>query len=299
MGNILKPEFKKKRFAFHDCSPQRFYKSQWCKSKWVFLAIKLVLFGYWFGWFLYAVILESINQSLHKYWLFLTNWGVVSILLYFITSTLVVIYGIAEDSEQPHETKMPNTVSGSIDRSTGLINSANTDNPNLRWFHEAVWILQSVSVNDAIIIDIAFWVGLKLVLFNGSSQSALSINKHAINIVIMIIDIFLNDIPVRLLHFYHSSLFMLAYSVFSLIVHASGYTSAIYPVLDWQNNVGMAIGLCLGITFIASPVVHALVFFTFYQLRLFIAQQTVLSTVVAPAVTLIEIDNPTFKKDEV
>ena len=168
------------------------------------------------------------------------------------------------------------------------------ENPNLRWFHKIVWILQSVSVNGAIIIGISYWS-----LLSNGEETASSINSHAINIVIMIIDLFLNDIPVRLLHFYHSSLYTFVYSVFSLIVHASGYTSAIYPVLDWQNNVGMAIGLCLGITFIASPVVHALVFFTFYQLRLFIAQQTVLSTVVAPAVTLIEIDNPTFKKDEV
>ena len=124
----------------------------------------------------------------------------------------------------------------------------------LRWFHKVVWILFEVSFGGAIIITIAYWI------FLGNNTSEFSINNHAINTVIMFIDFALNSIPIRLLHFYHLSIFGVVYTFFSLILHWTGYNSAIYPVLDWANRTGFALALTLIIIFVVSPMVHSAIY---------------------------------------
>jgi len=127
---------------------------------------------------------------------------------------------------------------------------------DLRWFHKVVWILFEVSVGVAIIITVAYWSLLEV------RFSSFSINNHLINTVIMLLELFVNRIPIRILHFYNLFFFSIIYVVFSLILHATGFSSAIYPILDWEQNWRLALGLALFIILLVSPVVH----FTVYGL---------------------------------
>jgi len=138
----------------------------------------------------------------------------------------------------------------------------------LRWFHKFVWIFHEVAFSFALYITVAFWS------FLDRNTSALSVNVHAMNLVIMVLDLFISNIPIRILHFYHASLGGVVYTIFSLILHWAGYTSdrPIYPILDWSGRTGLAIGLALITIIIALPIAH-LIGFGLYNLRCYIAQQ--------------------------
>ena len=128
-----------------------------------------------------------------------------------------------------------------------------------------MWILHEVSFAWALFITIAYWALLD------ANTGPFSINRHAINLVIMIIDLFLCDIPFRIWHFYHGSFGAAVYTVFSLILHGAGYTSAIYSVLNWASRIGFTIGLVLLTILVFIPITH-LIGFGFYHLRWYIAR---------------------------
>ena len=99
-----------------------------------------------------------------------------------------------------------------------------------------------------------------------------SINNHAVNSVIILCDLVLNNISVRILHFYNLCLFASVYIAFSLILFGVGFESAIYHVLDWKENTNFAIGLSLAVMFLISPIAH-LVIFAMYSLKKFVYQK--------------------------
>ena len=138
---------------------------------------------------------------------------------------------------------------------------------DLRWFHKVVWILFEVSCGVAFIITVAYWSLLEINL------SPFSINNHLINAIIMLLELLVNRIPIRILHFYNLFFFSIIYIVFSLILHGSGFSSAIYPVLDWEQNWRLALGLALGIVLLVAPLVHLIVF-GIYSVRKAVASKS-------------------------
>ena len=143
----------------------------------------------------------------------------------------------------------------------------------LRWFHNFVWIFHEVAFAMALFITILFWLILAPTYsIEYLSDPIRSINTHLINMIIMLVDLFLCDIPFRLLHFYHASIFGAVYGLFSLILHWAGYNSAIYPVLNWATGTGFAIGVVFGAVFVVAPLTHC-IGFGLYHLRRFIAKK--------------------------
>ena len=141
-----------------------------------------------------------------------------------------------------------------------------------------MWIFHEVAFGMALIITVAFWALLS------PSLSPLSINAHAINLVIMFLDLSMSNIPIRLLHFYHVSLAGVTYTIFTLILHGAGYESAVYPNLDWVGSPVAAAVLAIILIFIAAPIAH-FICFGLYHLRLFIARK-ILGENAAPAIPL-------------
>ena len=129
-----------------------------------------------------------------------------------------------------------------------------------------MWVLYEVACGLAILITVSYWILLDVNL------SAFSINNHLINSILMIIDLSINRISVKLFHFYHLMLFAVVFVSFSLILHGTGVTSAIYPVLDWSQNWKLALGLSLGFIFIVTPIVHFVVYIL-YSVKMFIVRK--------------------------
>ena len=119
----------------------------------------------------------------------------------------------------------------------------------------------------------------------------------------MFIDFILNRIPIRLLHFYHLSIFGAVYTIFSLVLHWTGFNSAIYPVLDWANRTGFAIGLCLIIIFVVCPIVH-FILYGIYKLKILIYNKLTddpitpaLTSTNLPSQPPAEVHNPVYEPD--
>ena len=160
-----------------------------------------------------------------------------------------------------------------------LITSGIFADQPLRWFHILNWILHTVAFDIALAVTVIYWV------FPGkpAMESAFSINSHALNFVFMFLDLFIINIPERLLHSVHSFNYTIVYTVFLLILHGSGAESKVYPVTDWARNPGLAAGLCVGAAF--ATILIRCVAYGLYKLREFIASKTMSTSSVADVVT--------------
>lgn len=109
---------------------------------------------------------------------------------------------------------------------------------------------------------------------SGEPIRFVNFNVHAINSVIVFLDLAITAQPVRFYHVYQPILYTLVYGLFYIVYWAAGGVDPqghhyIYKVLDWGRRPGPATGLALGLVFLAVPLIHLLVF-GLYKLRLFI-----------------------------
>nr|XP_002129493.2 protein rolling stone [Ciona intestinalis] len=255
MGNVCEDEFQLKRFGFSDCPPERFYTTQWHKCPWLLFAWKLFAMLYWVAMWV-ATLVGAANIT---YWVYLTNWDVLVILMYLVGSFTVTVYGIVTKEQwiQPTDTGV-RTVSGVVDPREDK--TITTPVLPLRWFHMLIWQLQLVAMGLSFIVTVLYWT-----LFN-PKFSVYDYNSHAINFVIMMLDFIIIAIPTRLLHFVYMALLSAIYCIFTAILHGAGYTSHVYSFLNWATNPGLSAGICIGITFVATPLVQTL-FWCVYLLR--------------------------------
>ena len=136
-----------------------------------------------------------------------------------------------------------------------------------------VWILYTTALTGVLATDIAFWA----LLSRNSSASFLSspfnIHEHAIDYVLLLIDLFVNKIPLRLLHFVYPIGYGLVYTIFTVILWAADYRDAVYDVvLDWERFPGNATLITMLFSFIALPLIHVLWHFWLFKLRSLIAE---------------------------
>ena len=129
---------------------------------------------------------------------------------------------------------------------------------------------------------------------------------HVINSVLTLTDIFMVAYPTRWLHFIYTVLFGILYLIFLLILHFTGYNSAVYSQLNFRDAPGVAAGWTLAAVLLLPIVLHSVVF-GFYRLRVFIARKTVLNDQARAPHMDKEIDtntiemgkiNPTFEDPE-
>lgn len=105
--------------------------------------------------------------------------------------------------------------------------------------------------------DYLFWIFLV-------EYTALSIAKHLINSVYIVINTIVSAKPMRIYHIYQPMVFVVTYMLFSVIWHFSG-GDPIYPVLDWSKAKTAAI-VCVLWLFVGVPVMY-LVLFGCHKLR--------------------------------
>ncbi|CAK8681548.1 unnamed protein product [Clavelina lepadiformis] len=230
-------EFKVKHFGFTDCSGSCFYESQWGKNRIGYLIYRIIIFGYALAW----IIADVVTIPQPYYAIFLTNWSEVAGCLYLFLALCIAIYGVA------------------------------TEGKDLRWFHKVVWLVFEAVISGALITDILFWGLLSSRLSSQALAHQFNIHEHVVAYLLLLIDLFINKIPLRFLHFPYTAGYGLTYAIFTLILHGAGVRSAVYPPLDWANSPGIAVLYSLVASLIAMPVAHIL-HWGFYHLRAFIAR---------------------------
>ena len=116
------------------------------------------------------------------------------------------------------------------------------------------WFLFLIGGEAAVIIAILFWT----TEYNfAGATSIMSIHLHLVNAIVALVDLWVSGVPVFLLHFVYIQIFGAVYVVFTG-VYASANTTAIYPVLDYKSNPGLAVGLAVGMVVLGTVVVHML-----------------------------------------
>lgn len=130
-----------------------------------------------------------------------------------------------------------------------------------------LWILHSVAVDVTFSVSILFWFG-KL-----PCKKVLPLYTdliHIWNTVLMLMDFFVVAIPIRILHVYASIIVASIYAVFTYVYYYLGGVGshkqhALYPLLDWKNDVTKALLVVIGS--LVFLVVFRFVIYGMYRLR--------------------------------
>ena len=133
--------------------------------------------------------------------------------------------------------------------------------------YKILWLLSGVSLTNCTVVVISYWLllsrfdePLKLNL-----ESYLLIDRHGINLLLLIIEFCLNRFPVQIFHFIYPVGFGVLYGMFNVIYDfAAG--SSIYPLTDWRNNTAISIGAFTGTLFFTA-IIHVAWYFL-YRIKL-------------------------------
>lgn len=256
MATSCQYEFQLKLFGFSDAKPESFYTSQWFENRIAFVCYRCFMFLYTVIWSINTTIFYA--QQLTNYYGYLSNWAEWSLIVYFGIALGVSIYGLVK-----HKKALTHADSDSRPSCSGIFKD------DLQWFHRLCWVVFSAIFSIEILVTIVYWSFLSHI---ATSSPAANIHQHVMNTVLMLIDLFVNAVPIRLLHVIYAMMYGVTYTLFTLILHGAGVMSVYYPgLLDWRSSPGASAGLCIGLVVAAIPITHSVVF-GLYHLRMYIAR---------------------------
>ena len=198
-----------------------------------------------------------------KWFIYLTNWSFTILTIAFILLTFLSIsktyqayrnkphiddYGTFETSVEAARNKEQIELPSRQERQ--IIIPAPTP---CKWYHQITWLICNIAFCAAVIVTIAYW------LFQAKNVAFLDVVTHAFNTVFVLTELFLGRVPIRLLHFLYTLVYLTLYVIFSVIYWQSGGYNAkgkpyIYEILDYENkNAGVITALVLALVVVAPP----------------------------------------------
>lgn len=271
----------------HD-QPDKFDRSQWCppgRVSTTYAVYKVLLAAIFMG----TIAGHITNSQLGAKWfIYMTDQGFLLLAIHFLLESILVACRWTWERSQQGD--------------TGL--SYHTKPIN--FVYKLSWVLNSCFFTIALWITLIYWSVLhKYVLENhlmkNTAAVVLNVFLHGVNSLACLVDIFVSARPWRPLHFGYAIGFGIYYTLFSVIYWASGGTGIcrpldpnvalelrktdpgaypdgihcdkyIYPILDWEDNAGLAIGVILG-GCLVIPLIH--LFWMFLaQVRIWIYKMT-------------------------
>ena len=223
------------------------FPSQWqCMS-----GVKYVMIRWFFA--IYSIVFMSL--SIWDYsrirWMFaLTSVNYILGTIYFIYAAIFIT----------HRNNLPRSRTGDrTDREPGTADKQQNSEPNLRIWAKVLWFLYNLSLGTCTFVFIAFWVMLAPKRTGGyepTLHTFLLIDRHGINLVLMIVDFLLNKIPVRLFHFFYTTLFLGLYLAYNSIYWAMTGDLIYGKILDYGSSPSRVVGLALGGGFVIVPLIQ-------------------------------------------
>ncbi|CAH1268135.1 Hypp3833 [Branchiostoma lanceolatum] len=139
------------------------------------------------------------------------------------------------------------------------------DNCGLAWYHKVHWILHNTSITAAFFVTTLYWT------LDSGTVLVSSILEHVVNSIIALLDLLVSGTPVTILNVIYPVAYAAVYAVFYVNYWAAGGkgrdgSTAIYPVIDFGKDPGMASGILVGFVFVAVPAFHFLSY-GLYRLR--------------------------------
>ena len=106
-----------------------------------------------------------------------------------------------------------------------------------------------------------------LLFVSGHTLNFIGIIVHGLNTVYVLVDRAVSAAPIRLLHFWHTSIMGISYAIFLVIYWAAGglhpvnKTPYVYALFNFEDSPGTAVGWVAMVALVISPVVHVIMYF--------------------------------------
>ncbi|CAH1266203.1 Hypp3319 [Branchiostoma lanceolatum] len=145
------------------------------------------------------------------------------------------------------------------------------NNGGLAWYHKVHWVLHNTSITVAFFVTTLYWTLDKGIV------SVSSILEHVVNSIIALLDLLVSGTPVRILNVIYPVAYAALYGVFYVIYWAAGGkgrdgAAAIYAVIDFGKDPGMASVFLVVLVFVGTPLFHLLSYGLFRMRELLVTK---------------------------
>ncbi|XP_049963253.1 protein rolling stone-like [Schistocerca serialis cubense] len=239
---VWKKAFKPKNFKLIHDNPEIFVKSQWERKGSITRAY--VFYRVVVAAFFIAALLASITGggrviiSIWKWPIYLTNWGLTLCTVQAIFCLVIVLNAKLKRQHQ-------------ISVTAGGVSAT------MPVQYKIYWAIHTTAATIAVCITISFWTAV----YDPEQHplDAVNILSHAMNGIMMTVDLFIVGHPMRISHLYLPLCFTVVYYVFNGIYYLAGGTdnfgrTYIYALLNWKKTGYAFLACFLGLIFVA--VVH-------------------------------------------
>ncbi|KAM7535040.1 hypothetical protein Aperf_G00000089130 [Anoplocephala perfoliata] len=142
----------------------------------------------------------------------------------------------------------------------------NKDRSNDLVGNKVLWFFFNLSCNTILTTSGVYWIGFwdrdYAYFFKLSSKL-----KHSVPAILVIVDMFISNMPIRLMHSVYPTILGIFYSLFTFVYWLSGSSGyvgngIIYPVLNW-NKPGYAVGACV-LVLLFCLIIQALLYLMYF-----------------------------------
>ncbi|XP_035677658.1 protein rolling stone-like [Branchiostoma floridae] len=275
-------EFSLAALRLHHRDRSVFSRSPWWRGQVGFLVYRSLMTALTLAILVFLLIYHYHIQGRSDPWpIYLTNWSFTVLTAHMAMALVVcVVDFVSEQGAGP--TTMATSSENTTNRDIATVEEAVQltdiehvgddeneetiqDSSGLHWYHKAHWILHNTSITAAFFVTTLYWT------LDRGTVSVSSIFEHVVNSIIALLDLSVSGTPVRILNAIYPVAYAAAYAVFYVVYWAAGGkgrdgATALYAVMDFGKDPGMAAVFLVVFVFVASPVFHLLAY-GLYRLR--------------------------------
>lgn len=238
-------------------------------AQWIYLLYRAVVCFYFVVWF---ILSTSINASSPNLLIFLTQWSFITLSAYLLVSLvttannfiLVYVYPKKKCVRSfPDNTDDDDTVYDDINAEDEMSKDCChgcTRGDRITLCDKLTWLLFLVGTESALLTVLLYWA------FSGKDAEkdisvSVNIHTHILNGVVALLEVWVTGIPIHLLQFIYTLLFVGTYGVFTGVhygVNSTDFGSEeyIYPILDYGSEPYVAAAAVIIGVLVVCPLLH-------------------------------------------
>ncbi|XP_055503995.1 protein rolling stone [Leucoraja erinacea] len=267
----LTQEFTVEKCSLKPREPHLILQSQWRLHPVIWLMYRILLAAYTLIW----CICSGVQTNHLKWFIFLTHLTYILLTAYFNLALVNFICYVAfSQKKEAQITKEASLAeislsgpSADVELEGGspsvMVRKVQLTAPSVLLPSIIVqWALQNLTCVISLYVTIAFW---SLNYTPGKTgPDGVNINMHAMNSVLVLLELGMTAAPIHLAHFTGVLLYSMSYILFTLVYWAMGGTNIkgqtfIYRSLDYSGNPGVTAGTIVGTICLIMPLLQFLV----------------------------------------
>lgn len=225
----FKRQFRWRKLKLHYGYPDDFVLHQWQET--TSIELLYVIYRVFFVTTLLVITYITLRQSLFenvptlRRTIYISNWILFICLVSAFLGAILICCNFAFQYE----------------------NNTQTYLENIPCLIKSYWLTTTIALDGSLITFIFFWILIYPLELHISLTSKM---YHTLVPLFMLMDFWINSIPVRILHFYISFIFALVYILFTVVYEMAGGVNIegrpyIYSVICWRKCAAHAILYCI------------------------------------------------------